>query len=255
MYLTRTKFTLPSRYVKAIDVHPTGSGRLHSSSEKTRSASHSKPSCLRPGQVQVPAAGEAAGAAALKANSIRRVLRVQHVKFRCRRFIVLMADRVKPGDVYGRLTVKKAVGNQKFLCVCSCGAEKIIRWRTAISCGCARSESSRRKRLPRGVAALRDLFWRYKSASARRGLEFNLTLDQFQEITSGNCFYCHRPPKNEAGSARVYGRYVYNGVDRVDNSAGYTRENTVSCCEVCNRAKGTMGQAEFLAWIQFIREG
>ena len=28
-----------------------------------------------------------------------------------------------------------------------------------------------------------------------------------------------------------------NGIDRVDNNIGYTEENTVPCCEFCNRAK------------------
>jgi hypothetical protein len=166
-----------------------------------------------------------------------------------------MANRVKPGDTYGRLTVIRAIGEQKFLCSCTCGSEKVIRWRTAVSCGCARAESSRRKRLPAGAAAFRDLFGRYKAAALRRNLDFCLTLNQFKNLTSSVCHYCGQPPKTEAGSSRVFGKYVYNGVDRMDNSAGYTAINSVSCCKICNRAKGTMPYNEFKSWIQFIREG
>jgi hypothetical protein len=35
------------------------------------------------------------------------------------------------------------------------------------------------------------------------------------------------------------GIYTYNGIDRVDNSKGYTPENTVPCCKICNKIKGT----------------
>jgi hypothetical protein len=43
--------------------------------------------------------------------------------------------------------------------------------------------------------------------------------------------------------------YAYNGLDRIKNAEGYTFENVVSCCYICNRAKSTMTQEEFLAWI------
>lgn len=168
---------------------------------------------------------------------------------------MLMANHVKPGDVYGRLTVLERRGNQKFLCKCSCGATKIVRWRTAVSCGCARSESSRRKRLPPGVAAFRDLFKRYVLAAKCRNLVFELTSDQFAVLTAAPCHYCDSPPSTSAGSMRVFGKYVYNGVDRKDNTVGYTTENCVPCCKICNRAKGTLSYEEFTKWIQFIRGG
>jgi hypothetical protein len=43
----------------------------------------------------------------------------------------------------------------------------------------------------------------------------------------------------------LYKRYIYNGVDRVDSSKGYVKENVVPCCKWCNIAKGNKSAAEF----------
>jgi hypothetical protein len=34
-----------------------------------------------------------------------------------------------------------------------------------------------------------------------------------------------------------YGKYVYNGIDRLDNTKGYTIDNIVPCCYKCNVLK------------------
>jgi hypothetical protein len=45
------------------------------------------------------------------------------------------------------------------------------------------------------------------------------------------------------------GVYVYSGLDRVDNTVGYTLDNVVPACKACNHAKVDMSYAEFTAWI------
>ena len=40
-----------------------------------------------------------------------------------------------------------------------------------------------------------------------------------------------------------------NGIDRINNSVGYTEKNSVPCCGTCNVAKGQMTLAEFKLWI------
>lgn len=40
------------------------------------------------------------------------------------------------------------------------------------------------------------------------------------------------PPK------QLYFLYFYNGIDRLDNTKGYTPENSVACCKHCNSLKG-----------------
>jgi hypothetical protein len=52
----------------------------------------------------------------------------------------------------------------------------------------------------------------------------------------------------------MYGNYTYNGLDRVNNSKGYTRTNVVPCCIICNNAKRTLSLSEFLEWIGQVYE-
>lgn len=44
--------------------------------------------------------------------------------------------------------------------------------------------------------------------------------------------------------------FVYNGIDRMDNSLGYISGNVVTCCQICNRAKGAMLLEDFMLWIK-----
>ena len=72
--------------------------------------------------------------------------------------------------------------------------------------------------------------WKYsrlKYQAKRRGLEFSLTREDFSEIRDGAaCHYC-------GGSLPNFGY----ALDRKDNGQGYTRENVVPCCEICNTVK------------------
>lgn len=72
--------------------------------------------------------------------------------------------------------------------------------------------------------------WKYsrlKYEAKRRGLEFTLTRDEFIAIRTGAvCHYC-------GGSLPEYGY----GIDRVNSRDGYTRENVVPCCRLCNTVK------------------
>ena len=61
-----------------------------------------------------------------------------------------------------------------------------------------------------------------------------LTKEQFQELSSHECHYC--------------GKDGPNGIDRVDNSIGYTFENCVPCCKHCNYVKGDLSLADFDEW-------
>ena len=67
---------------------------------------------------------------------------------------------------------------------------------------------------------------RYKYSSRSKGLVFEIE-DIFHEMVKTPCYYC--------GIMQEKG---FNGVDRLDVTKGYTRENTVPCCEVCNFMKG-----------------
>lgn len=47
------------------------------------------------------------------------------------------------------------------------------------------------------------------------------------------------------------GVIAINGMDRVLNSQGYTIENCVTCCKICNRAKSNLTIAD---WVTYLKQ-
>lgn len=84
-------------------------------------------------------------------------------------------------------------------------------------------------------------YYTYRLSAKVRGLIFNLTLDDFKLFWQIPCSYCGSEIKTI-------------GLDRLDNDLGYTIENVVSCCKVCNRMKGPMNRDEFLKRCKTITE-
>jgi hypothetical protein len=66
-----------------------------------------------------------------------------------------------------------------------------------------------------------------KSAAKQSGHVWELSLEQFRFLNSKVCDYCE-------GKLPEKGR----GLDRLDNSKGYTEDNVVPCCTVCNTLRG-----------------
>lgn len=100
--------------------------------------------------------------------------------------------------------------------------------------------------LPFGEASKNQKFWTYKRSAKRRNLDFTLERDEFVILCESNCFYCGEKPSSEFGLASYNGKFVSNGVDRMDNSRGYTTDNTVPCCAICNFAKHKLGMIDFI---------
>lgn len=73
---------------------------------------------------------------------------------------------------------------------------------------------------------------RLKSGAKRRNLMFELTLEDVTNIISKQCNYC-----GETDSISI---------DRVDNKIGYTKENSVPCCTMCNMMKKDFDLKDFL---------
>jgi hypothetical protein len=76
-------------------------------------------------------------------------------------------------------------------------------------------------------------FVQYVKNAKHAGREFALTEQDYDELTSSGCFYC------------LYDKDLV-GIDRVDNSQGYTLSNVVGCCNRCNESKGKKSLEEFL---------
>jgi hypothetical protein len=67
----------------------------------------------------------------------------------------------------------------------------------------------------------------YKYRAVHKNLSFELSPERFQEKCKESCYLCG---KENSETHR-------NGIDRVDNTNGYTEENTRSCCSSCNYMK------------------
>jgi hypothetical protein len=164
---------------------------------------------------------------------------------------------------YGHLIVLKRHGTYgtaaTWWCRCDCGTERAYRSETlrhagpTISCGCVRSTGKgsrpyyKTKHVP-GKSSRHSVLKGYKLGAKYRGLSWELTEEDFDRLTSSDCTYCGIPPSTITKVSRN-GFFVYNGIDRTDNTIGYTPENTVTCCGICNHAKRDMSQKDFLAWI------
>ena len=82
----------------------------------------------------------------------------------------------------------------------------------------------------------------YKSAGSRAGRCFELSAGQVYAMFLSPCVFC-----GTVGSNNCQG-FRYNGIDRLDNTAGYTPGNCVPCCWDCNRMKSNKTVEDFLAW-------
>lgn len=144
---------------------------------------------------------------------------------------------------------------------CDCG-NRVARDFTSVrnakhaNCGCTplKWEKIGRTPLPYGRASLNHLYATYRRGAIKRGLSFDLTIEEFEEITSKNCHYCGLPPsRTHLATRAINGHYVYTGLDRVDNKVGYTASNLLPCCKVCNYAKRNASFEEFTAWLDRVR--
>lgn len=165
--------------------------------------------------------------------------------------------KIKIGQVFERLEVlSESPKVRKYVkmwtCKCACGVETKVSQthllsRHTKSCGCLQKDSTR---VP--DAGFRGLLQQYKAGALSRGLEWSLTEEEFKTLTSSACYYTDRKTSQKFISSDTHRRrrlfglepnpggvYFYNGVDRLDNSKGYTVENCVSCCEEANFAKGS----------------
>jgi hypothetical protein len=163
------------------------------------------------------------------------------------------------GNRYGKLLVVERSenttdGQAQWLCQCDCGNKAVVRG-TCLrrhngteTCGCFHQD----RILPNGLAAQRKLLYRYRRNAKLRGYKWALADGEFYQLTRKPCHYCGTLPTQIARTQATSENYVYNGIDRLDNSQGYTADNAVSCCGTCNAMKATMTYKEFVEMIERI---
>ncbi len=162
------------------------------------------------------------------------------------------------GNKYNRLEIIARASNSndgqaRWLCKCDCGNQVVVlgsslRNGRNVSCGCLKVD---RWLLPGNEAAFNKLFYRYRKEAKSRGLEYDLSKDEFKKITSNKCHYCGSEPSQiQKSQSDRSDDYIYNGIDRKDNKIGYNIDNCVPCCYLCNRAKMSLDYHDFLEWVK-----
>jgi len=81
----------------------------------------------------------------------------------------------------------------------------------------------------------------YKKGARERNLHFSISYEEYETIVKNPCYYC--------GMTQERG---FNGIDRINSSNGYILTNCVSCCQMCNYMKGTLGFNVFIKRIEHI---
>lgn len=162
------------------------------------------------------------------------------------------------GDKFNKWTVIKEISLQErkklynntgvyYLCQCDCGNKSIVmgsklHTNKTKSCGCI-------KEVVKKDSNLITLYKHYQKSAQYRSLEFSLNLESFKEITSSNCSYCGKIPSSisvQKLQKSLAIPYIYNGIDRIDSNLGYTIDNSVSCCAMCNKMKLDYTKEEFI---------
>lgn len=171
----------------------------------------------------------------------------------------------KIGQVFGKMTLVEIIPPDEIhrytrhKCRCKCGTEKYIEVSRlysgrVISCGCLSKQRAsllgKRNRLRDGNSTENALLNKYKYAARKRGLPFSLSKEESHNLFLGNCFYCDTPPYRTVKYESCASEFTYNGIDRIDNSIGYTAANCVSCCTTCNKSKNSMSISNFLEWVE-----
>lgn len=186
----------------------------------------------------------------------------------------LIKARELIGNKFNRLVIvlildeRSSDGHIMAKCLCDCGSEPIVRLsfvknNKTMSCGCLNKELS----VPNLKKAQAIQFSREpKLGSAQkvyrdRYADGDLSFEEFFNCSQQKCWYCGCDPHTVYNSYLYKGAkfsierirdgyFTYNGLDRIDSSLGHTKNNTVTCCSTCNKAKLNQSLQEFLEWIK-----
>jgi hypothetical protein len=189
---------------------------------------------------------------------------------------------IKPNGHY--VYPNKIKTDPRWECLCDCGKTTTVRQSNlnsgnTRSCGCLVVEwmSNLGKTYGRNNAQSRMVdtvqqFWDayikiYQKGARSRNYDWSLCREDVIRIVGSDCHYCSAAPRPNFTTKQQYyaGARKHNckvdedyantkvvntnGIDRVDNTKGYTTDNVVPCCKLCNYAKSAMAVDEFESWI------
>lgn len=172
----------------------------------------------------------------------------------------LVVEKTLIGKKYGKIEVVELLaknseiqGKRGHLYKCKCNqCEKEHIYTTSailrkgfVGCRCV---------LDTAKSSQKSIYCNYKANAKTRNIEFELDLNDFVILAEQNCVYCGCLPSNKINSKDLIGEWQYNGIDRVDNTQNYTKENSVPCCKRCNFMKSNFSKNDFFNHIKKIYE-
>lgn len=163
-----------------------------------------------------------------------------------------LIEPIEVGSKHFYLTIAERLYAKKghvYKVICDCGKERTYSYysltrtdKPVKSCGCMSAKlSSKNRTLPNKQSTINYKYHSYKMGSKKRNLTFNLSLVIFTHLILSKCWYCGKLES-------------FNGIDRVDNTKGYTEDNVVSCCKICNYMKRDTTAKDFLDTAKRITE-
>jgi hypothetical protein len=161
------------------------------------------------------------------------------------------------GKTFGRLTVLSIASRNRFgqtLFNCRCDCSETVSNNILIninnlksgdtkSCGCLWAETR-----PKSSDPYIAEFNYFKNNNKKRDLEIAFSKEEFEALCRAHCTYCGHEPATKMHVGKAF----RNGIDRVDNEKGYSVDNCVTCCSICNNAKRCLTIEQFREWIQRI---
>jgi hypothetical protein len=168
------------------------------------------------------------------------------------------------------LTISDQKQRRKYFwnAICDCGKQCLVipgncAAGKTLSCGCLQKEIAAKtgknnRQYDPIVSSARNI-WRNVYSDG------NIDFDTFYCISQKPCHYCGDLPyriynignsKTKAGKRsdmqKEKGNFIYNGLDRLDNTKPHNIDNVVPCCSKCNSAKMEMSFDEFIFHIEKI---
>lgn len=81
----------------------------------------------------------------------------------------------------------------------------------------------------------------YAASAIKKNVEFSITLEEFTEVVTKQCYYCKK-----------YNETEVLGIDRIDSFKGYVKGNILPACEICNTMKKQLTMKEFANHISLL---
>jgi hypothetical protein len=175
-------------------------------------------------------------------------------------------ERLVPGtkigyyEVIGNEFIRSSKSTAYYCeCKCVCGKIKIVksghlRSGAIKSCGsCSRLGHPGYMRLAPGKSMFNSFVDSVKNGAFSRNLEYLLEKEHIFKLVKSSCYYCGRKDVQRMEYRKAFGGFSLVGIDRKDNSKGYTVENSVPCCMDCNRAKRDHSLTDFVSWANRVK--